>query len=92
MVGLGEVYNTSGHEMLHNRPIPPNHVKVGIKVVFPGEGATSLPVPIDEAVTIDEAIGTCVAWPVNLIILYHLVRTCVLNFVQYIILITIYKW
>jgi len=66
-VGVGKVFNTRDATMLHNSPIPPNHVKVMIDVVVDREAL--LPIPLDEdTAKLGEAVGTCVAWPINLVV------------------------
>ena len=58
--------NGDEETLIHTRPLPPNHVKVGIDIVFED---CPLPVPIEDEyiLTLTNAIGTCVAWPLNLI-------------------------
>ncbi|XP_057446635.1 uncharacterized protein LOC130738591 [Lotus japonicus] len=65
-VGTGTVYNLPG-DTLHNRPLPLNHVRVSVDVIF--EGSAPLPVPNEDAelFSVENAVGTCVAWPINLI-------------------------
>ncbi|KAF1865977.1 hypothetical protein Lal_00041675 [Lupinus albus] len=51
---------------LHCARIPPNHVNVSIDIVI--DGNALLPIPFDEdIVTLGEAIGTFVPWPVDLV-------------------------
>ena len=63
MVGKGIVcMNLSA--TLHNRPLPLNHAKVRVDVAI--EGDAPLPVPLEDAdvMTVEQAIGTYVAWPI----------------------------
>lgn len=63
---MGKVFNTRD-AMLHTLPLPPNHVKVMIEVEIDGEAL--LPIPLDEdTAKLGEAVGTCVAWPINLVV------------------------
>lgn len=65
-VGKGICYpNLSA--MLHNRPLPLNHMKV--RVDFAYDVNAPLPIPLEDAEirTVGEAIGTFVAWPEKLI-------------------------
>ena len=68
LVGKGKVFNdVIGEEIhIHTIPLPANHVKVGIDIVFEN---CPLPVPIEEEdmCFMENALGTCVAWPINLI-------------------------
>ena len=54
--------------MVHNSPIPSGYMKVGIDYAI--EENTPLPVPLEGvADVINEAIGTIVLWPIELIVL-----------------------
>lgn len=67
MVGRGQAFNKPGDDRLHNQKLPSGHIKVTIEVVV--ESDAPLPVPIDHAelMVVGDAIGTFVAWPINLI-------------------------
>ncbi|KAJ1384989.1 Ulp1 protease family, C-terminal catalytic domain [Sesbania bispinosa] len=66
LVGRGSVYNQLG-DTLHNRPLPPEHVRVGVEIVL--DGNAPLPVPNEDAglLLLDDALGAHVAWPIGLI-------------------------
>ncbi|XP_056695318.1 uncharacterized protein [Spinacia oleracea] len=59
---------------MHHQPIPSGYARVGIS--YSTEMDTLFPVPLEgEAVTIKEAIGTLVFWPIELIVLDTAVKT-----------------
>ncbi|KAJ1440782.1 Papain-like cysteine peptidase superfamily [Sesbania bispinosa] len=62
----GSVYNQLG-DTLHNRPLPPEHVRVGVEIIL--DGNAPLPVPNEDAglLVLDDALGAHVAWPIGLI-------------------------
>ncbi|KAJ1401638.1 Ulp1 protease family, C-terminal catalytic domain [Sesbania bispinosa] len=66
LVGRGSVYNQLG-DTLHNRPLPPEHVRVGVEIIL--DGNAPLPVPNEDAglLVLDDALGAHVAWPIGLI-------------------------
>ena len=68
MVAKGFVCNNE-ESTLYNVPIPPNHARVKVEFVVVGDAL--LPVPVDTAemslLTVNDALGTLVAWPSNLI-------------------------
>ncbi|KAJ1380301.1 Ulp1 protease family, C-terminal catalytic domain [Sesbania bispinosa] len=66
LVGRGSVYNQLG-ETLHNRPLPAEHVRVGVEIIL--DGNAPLPVPNEDAglLYLDDALGAHVAWPIGLI-------------------------
>ncbi|KAJ1409614.1 hypothetical protein SESBI_22671 [Sesbania bispinosa] len=66
LVGRGSVYNQLG-DTLHNRPLPPEHVRGGVEIVL--DGNAPLPVPNEDAglLLLDDALGAHVAWPIGLI-------------------------
>ncbi|XP_057415978.1 uncharacterized protein LOC130710657 [Lotus japonicus] len=66
VVGKGQVFNVEG-ATLHNKPLPLNHIKVLMEIAV--EPNANLPVPDDyEGNTkVGQAIGTFLAWPINLI-------------------------
>ncbi|KAJ1403305.1 Ulp1 protease family, C-terminal catalytic domain [Sesbania bispinosa] len=66
LVGRGSVYNQLG-DTLHNRPLPPEHVRVGVEIIL--DGNAPLHVPNEDAglLVLDDALGAHVAWPIGLI-------------------------
>ncbi|XP_014493412.1 uncharacterized protein LOC106755715 [Vigna radiata var. radiata] len=66
LVAHGKLHNFK-IDTLHGRPLPKGHVKVSIDIAL--EPNVSLPIPIDDddMMTIGQAIGTFVAWPMNFI-------------------------
>ena len=61
------MYNNTLGDTIHNCPLPNGCVKVGIDVVIEGETELPMPNEYDDLITINDAIGTTVAWPINLI-------------------------
>ncbi|QCE06717.1 sentrin-specific protease 2 [Vigna unguiculata] len=66
LVAHGKLHNVKG-DTLHGRSLPNGHVKVSVDI--PVEPNVSLPIPNadDDIMTIGQAIGTFVAWPINLL-------------------------
>ncbi|BAT95929.1 hypothetical protein VIGAN_08277400 [Vigna angularis var. angularis] len=66
LVAHGKLHNFKS-DTLHGRSLPKGHVKVSIDIAL--EPNVSLPIPIDDddMMTIGQAIGTFVAWPMNFI-------------------------
>ena len=66
MVAHGKLHNVKG-DTLHGRSLPNGHVKVNVDITL--EPNVSLPIPNvdDDIMTIRQAIGTFVAWPINLL-------------------------
>ncbi|KNA09792.1 hypothetical protein SOVF_150320 isoform B, partial [Spinacia oleracea] len=68
VVATGNVHNFKTGTVMHLLPIPSGYARVCIS--YSTEMDTPLPVPLEgEAVTIGEAIGTLVFWPIELIVL-----------------------
>lgn len=69
VVATGKVHNIPNvARVVHGVPLLPNHVRVSIEYV--SEQEALLPIPLkDEAYTLNEALGTHVAWPSHLVIL-----------------------
>ena len=66
MVAKGKAYNT--HDgTIYNLPLPEGCVKVGIDAAIEGDAELPVPDEYDDLVSIHDAIGTTVAWPINLI-------------------------
>ena len=63
-----EVAVQSSHQTIHGIPLGEGNVRVSvIRTVIDN---AKLPFPInDEIMTVHDAIGTCVAWPKNMIVL-----------------------
>ncbi|KAJ1404632.1 putative transposase, Ptta/En/Spm, plant [Sesbania bispinosa] len=66
LVGRGSVYNQLG-ETLHNRPLPAEHVRVGVEIVLEGNAPLSVPNEDARLIILDDALGAHVAWPIGLI-------------------------
>lgn len=66
LVAHGKLHNFKS-DTLHGRPLPKGHIKVSIDIAL--EPNVPLPIPIDDddMMTIGQAIGTFVAWPMNFI-------------------------
>jgi hypothetical protein len=69
LVGKGKVFNdTFGEEIyIHTIPLSPDHVKVGVDIVLETDCPLPLPIEEEDMYNIEDALGTCVAWPRNLI-------------------------
>ena len=67
MVAKGLMFNRQSDRTLHNRLLSTTLVKVQINTAI--EKNTPLPIPLnDEIVSISNAVGTYVAWPMGLVI------------------------
>ncbi|XP_057443952.1 uncharacterized protein LOC130736123 [Lotus japonicus] len=66
VVAKGKVYNTLG-DTIHNRPLPIGCVKVGIDAVIEDDAELPVPDEYDDLISIHNAIGNFVAWPISLI-------------------------
>ncbi|KAI5396106.1 hypothetical protein KIW84_062343 [Lathyrus oleraceus] len=66
LVGKGKVHNTSG-DLLHHRPLPDGHLKVSVDVVLDKEALLPIPDIVSETTLLRDAIGSFVAWPLDLI-------------------------
>lgn len=75
MVAKGKVYNTLG-DTIHNRPLPIGCVKVGIDAVIEDDAELPVPDEYDDLISIHDAIGNFVAWPISLIQLDCTVCIC----------------
>ncbi|KAG5085250.1 hypothetical protein JHK82_052647 [Glycine max] len=63
LVALGKVYE--GSTVVHNTPLLPDQVKVGVEEVIDADAP--VPVPIHEVSLVGQAIQTFLAWPTHLI-------------------------
>ncbi|XP_050890612.1 uncharacterized protein LOC127096028 [Lathyrus oleraceus] len=66
LVGKGKVHNTSG-DLLHHRPLPDGHLKVSVDVVLDKDALLPIPDIVSETTLLRDAIGSFVAWPLDLI-------------------------
>lgn len=66
LVAHVKLYNT-GSDVLHNKKLPPGYVKVRIDVAVEREALLPIPVEEGDVLTVGEAIGTFVAWQLNLV-------------------------
>ncbi|KAI5445060.1 hypothetical protein KIW84_013352 [Lathyrus oleraceus] len=66
LVGKGKVHNTSG-DLLHHRPLPDGHLKVSVDVVLDKDALLPIPDIVSETTFLRDAIGSFVAWPLDLI-------------------------
>ena len=73
IVAIGKVINTAGANTIHNMVIPPNHARVAIEVVNERDAILPVPNPSADMMVINEAVGSYVAWPIELIILDNMV-------------------
>ncbi|KAH1190066.1 hypothetical protein GmHk_20G057717 [Glycine max] len=63
LVALGRVYE--GSTVVHNTPLLPGQVKVGVEEVT--DAYAPVPVPTDEVSLVGQAIHTFLAWPTHLV-------------------------
>ena len=77
LVAHGKLHNIKSGT-LHGRSLPNGHVKVSVDIVV--EPNVSLPIPNvdDDIMTIGQAIGTFMAWPINLLQVVDVV--CLYNY------------
>ena len=54
--------------MLHNRPLPSGQVKVSVATPTKGANDVKLPFPTEEVLTVQNAIGSFIAWPTDLVV------------------------
>ncbi|KAI5395503.1 hypothetical protein KIW84_061891 [Lathyrus oleraceus] len=66
LVGKGKVHNTLG-DLLHHRPLPDGHLKVSVDVVLDKDALLPIPDIVSETTLLRDAIGSFVAWPLDLI-------------------------
>ena len=63
LVALGRVYE--GSTVVHNTPLLPGQVKVGVEEVKDPDAL--VPVPTDEVSLVEQALHTFLAWPTHLV-------------------------
>ena len=63
LVALGRVYE--GSTIVHNTPLLPSQVKVGVEEVIDVDAP--VPVPTDEVSLVGQTIHTFLAWPTHLV-------------------------
>nr|XP_011468170.1 PREDICTED: uncharacterized protein LOC101300845 [Fragaria vesca subsp. vesca] len=57
----------TGIQLIHGVPLGENHMRV--TVIRAIEGDAFVPIPVrDEILTVDDAVGSCVAWPKDLVV------------------------
>lgn len=62
-----DVGGESSNQLLHGVPLGENNVCVS--VIRAIEGDALVPIPVrDEILTVDDAVGSCVAWPKDLVV------------------------
>lgn len=70
IVAIGRVMNLqveTSIQLIHGVPLGENHVRV--TVIRAIEGDAFVPIPVrDEILTVDDAVGSCVAWPKDLVV------------------------
>ncbi|KAL8156660.1 hypothetical protein AgCh_001666 [Apium graveolens] len=65
----GTLFPTNQGEMIHNNPIAPQNVRVSVDDIITEYQLTPLPVPCYEHETIENAAGSFVQWPKDLVML-----------------------
>ncbi|KAL6223071.1 hypothetical protein ACLB2K_006461 [Fragaria x ananassa] len=70
IVGIAKVIDVGGessNQLLHGVPLGENNMRVS--VIRAIEGDALVPIPVrDEILTVDDAVGSCVAWPKDLVV------------------------
>ena len=66
LVARGKLHNTTG-DTVHGIKLPLGYVKVTIEVVHVADALLPIPVEDGDVSTIDQAVGTIVAWPFHLV-------------------------
>ncbi|KAL6178970.1 hypothetical protein ACLB2K_050486 [Fragaria x ananassa] len=62
-----DVGGESSNQLLHGVPLGENNMRVS--VIRAIEGDALVPIPVrDEILTVDDAVGSCVAWPKDLVV------------------------
>ncbi|KAL6204906.1 hypothetical protein ACLB2K_022173 [Fragaria x ananassa] len=62
-----DVGGESSIQLLHGVPLGENNVRVSVIRAIEGDALISIPVR-DEILTVDDAVGSCVAWPNDLVV------------------------
>ncbi|XP_028793199.1 uncharacterized protein LOC114748901 [Neltuma alba] len=68
-VATGRMFNLLGESMIHNVPLPADHVRVQLNTAIDANYA--LPMPTPDAKIVAQAVGSFVAWPGCLLTLGH---------------------
>ncbi|XP_028800488.1 uncharacterized protein LOC114755759 [Neltuma alba] len=68
-VATGRMFNLPGESIIHNVPLPADHVRVQLNTAIDANYA--LPIPTPNAETVAQAVGSFVAWPGRLLTLGH---------------------
>jgi len=79
LVAHGKLHNVKG-DTLHGRSLPNGHVKVSVDIAIEPNVSLLIPNVDDDIMTIGQAIGTFVAWPINLLQVVDLV--CLYNYIN----------
>jgi hypothetical protein len=66
VVAKANVYDVGHGQMLHNKPIGADNVKVSICVPIVPNAA--IPFPLEDIAYVSDAVGTFIAWPKRLVI------------------------
>ncbi|XP_028798627.1 uncharacterized protein LOC114754058 [Neltuma alba] len=68
-VATGRMFNLPGESIIHNVPLPADHVRVQLNTAIDANYA--LPILTPDAETVAQAVGSFVAWPGRLLTLGH---------------------
>ena len=83
-----DVGGESSNQLLNGVPLGENNMRVS--VIRAIEGGALVPIPVrDEIITVDDAVGGCVAWPKDLVVTHGakaVTATTETNVLQYICL------
>ena len=60
------MHNTLG-DLLHHRPVPDGHMKVSVDVALDMDALLPVPDIVVETTLLRDAVGSFVAWPLDLI-------------------------
>ena len=62
-----DVGGESSNQLLHGVPLGENNMRVSVIRAIKGDALVPIPVR-DEIITVDDAVGGCVAWPKDLVV------------------------
>ncbi|KAL6209234.1 hypothetical protein ACLB2K_020177 [Fragaria x ananassa] len=62
-----DVGGESSNQLLHGVPLGENNMRVSVIRAIKGDALVPIPVK-DEILTVDDAVGSCVAWPKDLVV------------------------
>lgn len=86
IVAFGKIIEENlANPTIHGVPLGKDNVKVQITVAI--EAKAKVPIPVrDDILTVNDAVGSIVAWPKSLVVLTYVKVIIVSNFVNFILL------